>query len=121
MYKIYSDESKNRLYIVLEHLEEKDATEMIGELNRCVESLTKGFSCLVDIRNMVAKGTPAELDRLEIIQGALYDSGMADVVRVVTDDSLDLYKTMEAESIEVGYTSRTALSVEDAENILDGK
>jgi hypothetical protein len=56
---------------------------------------------------------------VEIVQGALTDSGMSNVVRVINKEDTNYHLTMDELSISLGYKAKPAYSLEEAENILD--
>ena len=81
--------------------------------------LKDGFTCLVDIRSMSLKYTEKERFLIEIIMGALLDSGMGKVVRLVSKSNKISQMKMDDESRSVGYRARPAYSFFEAEKILD--
>lgn len=119
MFKVNSDPSKNRLYITLEHLDAAVIKPLLKDLATNVESLSSGFTCLVDIRKMTYEENPKGVEYVEIIQGALIDAGMKKVVRVVDKDNLEPQKVMNQSSAESGYHGDPVFSTEEAEKILD--
>lgn len=121
MYKVESNSQKNRLYITLEDLETEDIKPILADLDTCIAKLKPGFTCLVDIRKMKFDPKKKGSEYVEIIQGALSDLGMGDVVRVVNQKDADHYLRMDEQSISLGYKAKPAYSVEEAENILDNQ
>lgn len=119
MYKVESNSQKNRLYITLGDLETEDIKPILADLDTCIAKLKSGFTCLVDIRKMKFDPQKKGSEYVEIIQGALSDSGMADVVRVVNQTDADHYLRMDEQSISLGYKAKPAYSIEEAEKILD--
>ena len=119
MYKVNSDPFKNRLYITLETLDTDDVKPILSDLNKNISKLTAGFTCLVDIRDMKFDPSTKGSEYVEIIQGALTDSGMSDVVRVIQKENVDYHRHMDESSISLGYKAKHAYSVEEAEKVLD--
>ncbi|MFA6008614.1 MAG: hypothetical protein WC799_01425 [Desulfobacteraceae bacterium] len=119
MYKVASDPVKNRLYITLETLDTKDVKPILSDLNKNIAALTVGFTCLVDIRLMKFDPQTKGSEYVEIVQGALADSGMSNVVRVINKEDTNYHLTMDELSISLGYKAKPAYSLEEAENILD--
>lgn len=119
MFKVSSDSSKNRLYITLEELDETVIKPLLNDLSENVETLTPGFTCLVDIRKMSYEENPKGADYVEIIQGALKDAGMAKVVRIVDKNNPEPQDLMNENSALFGYSGAPAYSVEEGEKILD--
>lgn len=119
MFEVRANPEKNRLYIVLGKGDEQDIRNLIKEITKSVSLLTKGFSCLVDIRNMDIKYTEKELFTMELIMGGLVDAKMGRVVRVVSKSNKLSQMKMEKESRSLGYRARPASTIEEAERILD--
>jgi hypothetical protein len=121
MYKVDSDTDKNRLYITLEALETEDVKPILNDLTQCISKLKSGFTCLVDIRKMKFDPKTKGAEYVEIIQGALADSGIGNVVRVVNKEDINHHLRMDEQSISLGYKAKPVYSIEEAEMILDQK
>ncbi len=121
MYKVDSDIAKNRLYITLEALDTNDVKPIVSDLNSNISRLAPGFTCLVDIRTMKFDPQTKGSEYVEIIQGALADSGMSNVVRVINKEDSNYHLSMDELSVSLGYKAVPAYSIEEAERILDQK
>lgn len=119
MYKVESNPEKNRLYITLEDLETKDVNPILADLNKSIAELKTGFTCLVDIRAMKFDPQKKGSEYVEIIQGALSDSGMGNVVRVINKEDAEYHLRMDEQSISLGYKAKPAYTIDEAEIILD--
>ena len=121
MQSIYADIKKNRLYITLDDVLEEDIPEVIKDIAQYVDRLAKGFTCLVDIRNLRLTFTDKEAVYINIIQGALKDSGMSKVVRVIGEESFNKFThhKMNEQSRDVGYEAVAVATLKEAERILD--
>lgn len=119
MYQVKADTEKNRLYITLGKAGNEDIRGLIKEITHNVGVLTKGFSCLVDIRNMDITYSEKQMYTMELVMGGLVDAGMGKVVRVVSKKNKISQMKMENESRSLGYRARPASTIEEAENILD--
>lgn len=119
MYKVASDPLKNRLYITLEALDTEDVKPILSDLNKNISKLKTGFTCLVDIRSMKFDPQTKGAEYVEIVQGALADSGMSNVVRVINKEDANYHLSMDELSISLGYKAKPAYSLEEAERILD--
>ncbi|GAB6094440.1 hypothetical protein JCM14469_06920 [Desulfatiferula olefinivorans] len=120
MFKVESDALKNRLFITLEDLSPDDIKPILADLTHHTSELKQGFSCLVDIRKMsLNPGTKGE-EYIEIVQGALADTGMGKVVRIVDKNNDHHHHRMEESSTGLGYTTHPVYTLEEAERILDG-
>ncbi len=121
MFEVRANPEKNRLYIAIGKGNESDIRNLIKDMTKSVASLSEGFSCLVDIRNMDIKYTEKELFTMELIMGGLVDAKMGRVVRVVSKSNKISQMKMEKESRALGYRARPASTIEEAEKILDEK
>ncbi len=121
MFEVKANPEKNRLYITLGKGNENDIRTLVKEITKSVASLSEGFSCLVDIRNMDINYTEKELFTMELIMGGLVDAKMGRVVRVVSKNNKISQMKMEKESRALGYRARPAATIEEAEKILDEK
>ena len=121
MFEVRANPEKNRLYIAIGKGNESDIRNLIKDMTKSVASLSEGFSCLVDIRNMDIKYTEKELFTMELIMGGLVDAKMGRVVRVVSKSNKLSQMKMEKESRALGYRARPASTIEEAEKILDEK
>ena len=121
MQSIYADIKKNRLYITLDDVLEEDIPAVIKDIAEYVDQLSKGFTCLVDIRNLRLTFTDKEAIYINIIQGALKDSGMSKVVRVIGEESFNKFThhKMNEQSREIGYEAAAVATLKEAERILD--
>jgi hypothetical protein len=119
MFSVTTDTTKNRLYITLGDLSTDDITPIVGGLNQNISALKPGFTCMVDIREMVFEPGTKGQEYVEIVQGALADSGMGTVVRVVNTNNDHVHGWMEESSRSLGYSALLAHSIEEAEAILD--
>ncbi|MBU1172231.1 MAG: hypothetical protein KKD44_21960 [Proteobacteria bacterium] len=121
MFKVDSDKIKNRLFITLKDLTPEDVTPILEALTKNISNLKPGFTCLVDIRSMELDSGAKGEAYIEIIQGALADSGMGKVVRVADKKNVAFHHHMEESSLALGYTATLAYTYDEAEKILDGK
>ncbi|MBU0993679.1 MAG: hypothetical protein KJ737_14395 [Proteobacteria bacterium] len=121
MHTIYADKKKNRLYLTLDDVIEEDIPLVIKNIAKEVDQLQNDFSCLVDIRNLRLTFTDKEADYINIIQGALKDSGMSKVVRVVGEESFNKFthSKMNEQSRNIGYEAIAVATLKEAEAILD--
>ncbi len=119
MYEINSSIEKNRLYITIGKGDESDIRGLIKDISHNVANLERGFTCLVDIRNMSIKYSEKEMFTMEIVMAGLLDAGMGKVVRVVSKKNKISQMKMEKESRALGYRARPASTIEEAEIILD--
>ena len=121
MFNSYADLKKNRLYLTLDDINENEIPEIIKTMSKEVDKLQKCFTCLVDIRNLRLTFTENESDYLAIVQGALTDSGMSKVVRVVGHESFDKFthNKMNEQAKTVGYEATCVATLKEAEDILD--
>jgi hypothetical protein len=119
MYEVTSDTDKNRLYITLGELSSELIKPILKDLAANVTRLKPDFTCLVDIRKMSVDAEAKGIEYIEIIQGALSDAGMKQVIRVVNEDNIQPYKKMDNSSQALGYPSDPATTIEEAEKILD--
>ena len=119
MFKIDSDKTKNRLYITLGELSSDDIKPILADLTQNIAQLKKGFTCLVDIRSMSIDEKTLGEEYVEIVQGALADSGMGKVARVVKKENEVFFHRMERSSQTLGYSAILTFSIQEAEKILD--
>ena len=119
MYKISSAIEKNRLYITLGDLRTNEIKPIMTELNTHIATLSKKFTCLVDIREMKLDKEGQVSEYIEIIQGALFDAGMGRVVRVLDKENITPSIKMEKGSKAVGYNFESAYSIEEAEALFE--
>lgn len=119
MYKVDSDTNKNRLYITLEQLSQDDIKPITEDLTNHISKLKAGFSCVVDIQKMHIDPNLMGEEYVAIVQGALADSGMGKVARIVKRENEAAYHRMEKSSKKLGYTAVLAYSREEADTILD--
>lgn len=119
MFKVNTDKTKNRLYITLLDLSLDTMKPILADLTESIAQLKPGFTCLVDIRSMTVSPRVMAEEYFEIIQGALADSGMGKVARVVTHENEVFFHRMETTSQNLGYGAVLTFSMEEAEKILD--
>ena len=119
MFKVDSDITKNRLYITLENLATEDVNPILEELSNKIAKLSSGFTCLVDIRTMSLDPITKGSEYIEIVQGALADSGMRKVVRLISKGNPTFHTRMEDSSTHLSYIALPAYSYEEAEMLLD--
>lgn len=121
MFKVDSDKDKNRLYITLGELSHDDIKPIREDLTGHIGRLTAGFTCVVDIRQMHIDPNLMGEEYVAIVQGALADSGMGKVARIVNRENEFVFHRMEKSSKNLGYTAILAYSVEEADKILDSE
>jgi hypothetical protein len=119
MFKVDSDIQKNRLYITLENLTTEDVQPILKQLNKSISELKQGFTCLVDIRSTSIDPLTKGSEYVEIVQGALNDSGMGKVARVINRENVVSYKQMEESGKSIGYMAHPVYSLEEGEKYLD--
>lgn len=121
MFKVQSDKTKNRLFITLGDLSLESIKPILAELTDNIAQLKPGFTCLVDIRSMSVNPRVMAEEYIEIIQGALADSGMGKVARVVNQENEVFFHRMETTSQNLGYSAVLSFSIEEAEKVLDAQ
>lgn len=121
MYKVDSDKTKNRLYITLGELSNDDIKPIRKDLTEHISKLGQGFTCVVDIRQMHIVPDLMGEEYVAIVQGALADSGMGKVARVINRDNEAAFHRMERSSKKLGYTAILAYSLKEADKILDSQ
>lgn len=121
MFKVQSDKTKNRLFLTLGDLSLDTIKPMLAELTDNIAQLKPGFTCLVDIRSMSVNPRVMAEEYIEIVQGALADSGMGKVARVVNQENEVFYHRMETTSQNLGYSAVLSFSIEEAEKVLDAQ
>lgn len=121
MFNVYADTKKNRLYLTLDDITDSNIPDIIKTMSKEVDKLTKNFTCLVDIRSLRLSFNENETDYLGIVQGALKDSGMSEVVRVIGQDTFNKFthQKMNEQSRSVGYKATSVATLKEAEDILD--
>lgn len=119
MYMIKSNIEKNRLYITLGKMDDPEIRGLIKDITHNASKLKRGFTCLVDIRNMDIKYSEKQMFTMELIMGGLIDAGMGRVVRVVSKKNKISQMKMEHGSRALGYRARPASTIEEAERFLD--
>lgn len=119
MFEIRTDTEKNRLYItigVVATREEYDA--LIRGVKAAIPTLSDGFTCLTDLREYQRVGE-AEEELILSVQRQLKRAGISRTVRVERRHAIQEHVQFEAGSLEAGYPSDTARSIEDGEALLD--
>lgn len=121
MYQVKADIDKNRLFIRIGKVSEKDDKEaLIREIEHQIRNLKKGFDCITDLREYEVQPDDAEMV-IYRAQKILSEAGMSDVVRVIKRFGALAHFQFDKVSVSVGYHAQNANSIEEAEEILDGK
>ncbi len=115
MYEVKINLLKNRLYITFGRIFSNEIKEIAQEIAYVSWELRPGFTCITKI-NDYRGFEKEELEQIVKIQDYLLSIGMAKVVRVGFKAGTE---ALENTGRKVGYRSKTAPSVAEAERILD--
>ncbi len=114
MYRIITDELKNRVYIILGAIETGEGQKIYDEVQAAVARLKKGFTAVSDITQFTFSD-PKEGEWADKTIQLLAEAGMAMVARVTGN------KTSTAHRVESTYGYRIVMVNEfsEADELLD--
>jgi len=121
MHEVKADLDKNRIYITVGRVENEEEMGTIVEKvkSECLK-LKKDFTCLTDLRNYEYQDEIFE-KYIKEAQESLLEAGMSQVVRVHRQVGMLGHLQFETVSLDLGYRGQNVTSIEEAEDILDGK
>ena len=117
---VRADVSKNRLYIVLSGFFPDE--EMGGVADRVISEASKlkpGFDVINDVSNFKPT-SPRGADEIKRGQTFLQQHGLRRLIRV-SGDAVLAAAQFDRQAKASGYTADTAVTVAEAERMLDGK
>lgn len=121
MFKVKADKEKNRLYITIGDIPEKDERELlIQEIESKIQMLKQGFDCITDLREYQVQHDESEAFIFRA-QKRLREAGMSNVVRIIKRFGSFAHFHFDKVSVTVGYHAKNAYSLEEAEAMLDAK
>ena len=121
MFKVKADKEKNRLYITIGDIPEKDERELlIQEIERKIQALKQGFDCITDLREYEVQHDESEMFIFRA-QKRLTEAGMSNVVRIIKRFGSFAHFQFDKVSVTVGYHAKNAYSLDEAEAMLDAK
>jgi hypothetical protein len=121
MFKVKADKEKNRLYITIGDIPEKDERELlIQEIESKIQALKQGFDCITDLREYEVQHDESETFIFRA-QKRLTEAGMSNVVRIIKRFGSFAHFQFDKVSVAVGYHAQNAYSLEEAEAMLDSK
>lgn len=120
MHKVYSDPSKNRLYIILGSLDsEAEARSIVNSVLNEVKKLKHGFTCITDLRRFLLPDGLND-DFMQDCQEIIWDGGIVRAIRITPTNQDEFRFDFEKKSkIWPAYRTETRHSLEDAESFLD--
>ncbi|MDY0132169.1 MAG: hypothetical protein RBR53_05820 [Desulforegulaceae bacterium] len=117
MFSAKINEEKNRLYLYLGGMAEKqDCSLAIDQTEYYVRYLKQGFTCISDLRGF--KFSDCDHYFMQSIQETLWDAGVRLAVRVIENNGLKIFCYEKKSIVWPGYQIETAFSVREAERIL---
>lgn len=117
MFQVDVDVEKNRLYLFLCNIKEKNEFgELVAETERLVRYLKQGFSCISDLRGF--NFCDDDHNFMQSIQETLWDSGVKIVIRIIDEKSITSFSHEKKSVVWPGYKIKTAFSMDQAEEIL---
>ncbi|MDY0360885.1 MAG: hypothetical protein RBR08_05500 [Desulforegulaceae bacterium] len=117
MFRAEINSEKNRLYLYLGNIEEKeDFSHAVSETERLVRFLRQGFTCISDLRGFTFKDNDHYF--MQSIQETLWDAGVKLVIRVIDEKSIKTFCFEKKSLVWPGYQIETAFTIEEAEIIL---
>lgn len=116
MFSVYSDQEKNRLYIILGEVTPEEAAMAAAAVKENVKRLVRGFTVLTDLTEYKAVSQKTA-ERIKEAQDYLVSRGMGKTVRI----SRSVLPIMQFERVGkiTGMGAETARSIDEAESILD--
>ncbi|PIE70676.1 MAG: hypothetical protein CSA22_06665 [Deltaproteobacteria bacterium] len=120
MFKVIADPKKNRLYLTLGRISSTLETEaIIYQIEKAVQQLTKGFTCLKDLReyDVCPPVTEAFMQDCQVI---LWDAQIGKTVRVCKNIAeCDLFSFETKSMVWPAYDVSKVECMKEAEAILD--
>lgn len=117
MFKADLDVEKNRLYLFIGNIQEKEEFgNAIAETERLVRFLKQGFTCISDLRGF--KFRDKDHYFMQSIQETLWDSGVKLVIRIVDKSCVKRFSFEKKSAVWPGYETETVFSGDDAEYVL---
>jgi len=119
-YDIRSDYSNNILYIILKGFNtDEEAKQGADKVCEEVKKLKSGFNVINDISEFVP-ASPKAVEEIKRAQEFIKSRNVNRVIRIVNQSYIGSMQMSRA-SKEIGYNADTALSIEEAEQILHKK
>lgn len=121
MHQIRIDTEKNRLYLTLESISDREETrDIVVRTQLLIKSLRQGFTCITDLTRYCCEGEASE-NFMREIQEILWDAGVKRVARISPNClAKGHFRFEEKSAVWPGYEVVPATTLQEAEMLLDG-
>lgn len=119
MHEVKIDQEKNRLYITIGKLDDREEIEAtIHDIKTACKQLKPGFGCLTDLREYELISEEDEHHIYEA-QKIMVEAGLSNVVRVVKKFGYLGHYQFDKTAKAAGYHARNVSTIDEAEKLLD--